>query len=349
VSTSPKISVVGASGYSGLELLRILLQHPAVDLASVTSRSEAGRTVAQVFPRFRHIANADTLTFTPPDPAAIAASGAQIALLALPHGVAAPYAADLLDLGLRVIDLSADFRLRSPALYEDFYGPGHPAPQLLAQALYGLPEWRATEIAQAQLVAAPGCYPTSILLPLLPLLRDRLVDPTSLCVASMSGVSGAGRSPSLPLLYCEANGSVRPYGAPRHRHLAEIEQELALAAGQPLTIRFVPHLVPITQGIATTIFAQPTPGTEPKHIASSLHAAYHDAPLVRLLPDGELPDTKNVAATAFIDIAHAHDPRTGGLLLFSAEDNLGKGAAAQAVQCLNLMLGLPTSQGLLRV
>lgn len=341
------VAVVGASGYTGMELLRRLIRHPGAELRMVTSRQEAGRRLSEVFPRFRHIGPADTLIFSEPDPDAISASGAEFAFLALPHGVAAEYAVPLLERGLRVIDLSADFRLRSATLYQEFYDHPHPAPDLLAEAVYGLPEWRPAAIAGARLVASPGCYPTSVLLPLLPLLKAGLLDAASIHVSSMSGVSGAGRSASVPLLFCECAESLRSYGLPKHRHLSEIEQELSLAAGQQVTITFVPHLVPVRRGILTTTFARPASPDSIQQISATLSAAYSNHPFVRLLADGTMPDTKHVTDTNFIDIGWCADPRTGRVVIGSAEDNLGKGAGTQALQSFNLMAGLPEHCGLL--
>jgi N-acetyl-gamma-glutamyl-phosphate reductase len=340
-----KTAIVGASGYTGMELLRILLTHPGVKLTAVTSRQEAGKSLGSVFPRFRKAPGAD-LAFIEPDPDAIAATGAQAAFLALPHGVAAEIARALLERGLRVIDLSADFRLRDAAVYEEFYGHAHPAPDLLKEAVYGLPEIRAEEIRAARLIASPGCYPTSILLPLLPLLRENLIDPTTIVANSMSGVSGAGRKPDLTLLFCECNESARAYGVPKHRHLSEIEQELSLAAGGKIVITFVPHLIPVNTGIATTTTATLRAGVAPDAIGAALEKAYAAQPFVRLLGKGGCADTKNVTRTNFIDIGWQHDPRTGRILLMSAEDNLGKGAGGQAVQSFNLMFGLSGTDGL---
>ncbi|MEI7910294.1 MAG: N-acetyl-gamma-glutamyl-phosphate reductase [Verrucomicrobiota bacterium] len=340
-----KTAIVGASGYTGMELLRLLLVHPQVELVAVTSRQEAGKPLSQVFPRFAKAPGAG-LTFTEPDPEAIAATGAEVAFLALPHGVAAPIARALLERGLRVIDLSADFRLRDPAVYAEFYGHEHPAPDLLESAVYGLPELRAAAIRGARLVAAPGCYPTSILLPLLPLLRAKLLDPASLVANSLSGVSGAGRKPDLSLLFCECHESVRAYGIPKHRHLSEIEQELSLAAGSPVVLTFIPHLIPVNSGILTTTTAMLRQGVAPEAVGEALDAAYADATFVRLLGRGGCADTKHVTRTNFIDIGWQHDPRSGRILLFSAEDNLGKGASGQAVQCFNLMFGLDPTGGL---
>jgi N-acetyl-gamma-glutamyl-phosphate reductase len=340
-----KVAIVGASGYTGMELLRVLLAHPQVELVAVTSRQEAGKSLGTVFPRFSGILGA-ALTFTEPDPAAIAATGAEAAFLALPHGVAAEIARALLDRGLRVIDLSADFRLHDPAVYREFYDHPHPAPELLPEAVYGLPEVRGAAIRSARLVASPGCYPTSILLPLLPLLRGGLVDPATIVANSLSGVSGAGRKADLSLLFCECNESVRAYGLPKHRHLSEIEQELSLAAGSPVTITFIPHLIPVNAGIATTTTAMLRAGVAPEAVGAALETAYADCPFVRLLGRGGCADTKNVTRSNFIDIGWQHDPRTGRVILLSAEDNLGKGAGGQAVQSFNLMFGLSETAGL---
>jgi N-acetyl-gamma-glutamyl-phosphate reductase len=340
-----KTAIVGASGYTGMELLRLLLGHPGVELMAATSRQEAGRTLAGVFPRFANAPGAE-LKFIEPDPDAIAATGAQVAFLALPHGVAAEIARALLVRGLKVIDLSADFRLRDAAVYQEFYGHAHPAPDLLAEAVYGLPEIRAEEIRAARLVASPGCYPTSIILPLLPLLRENLIDPATIVANSMSGVSGAGRKADLTLLFCECNESARAYGVPKHRHLSEIEQELSLAAGEKVVISFIPHLIPVNAGIATTTTAKLRNGVAPEAIGAALEKAYAGEPFVRLLGKGGCADTKNVTRTNFIDIGWQHDARTGRVFLMSAEDNLGKGAGGQAVQGFNLMCGLPVTDGL---
>jgi N-acetyl-gamma-glutamyl-phosphate reductase len=340
-----KTAIVGASGYTGMELVRLLLVHPGVELVAATSRQEAGASLASVFPRFRNAPGSD-LTFMEPDPDAVAATGAEVAFLALPHGVAAGIARALLDRGMKVIDLSADFRLRDAAVYEEFYEHAHPAPDLLGEAVYGLPEIRADEIKAARLIAAPGCYPTSILLPLLPLLRENLIDPSTIVANSLSGVSGAGRKADLSLLFCECNESVRAYGIPKHRHLSEIEQELSLAAGEKVTVSFIPHLIPVNSGIVTTTTAMLREGVRPEAIGEALEQAYSSATFVRLLGRGACADSKNVTRTNFIDIGWQQDPRTGRVILMSAEDNLGKGAGGQAVQCFNLMFGFALTDGL---
>jgi N-acetyl-gamma-glutamyl-phosphate reductase len=335
-----KVSVVGASGYAGEELLRLLLGHTHADLVGASSRQYAGRTIAEIFPRFAHHRTARELKFTDATD-----TTSEVVFLALPHGVASEFARKALAAGQRVIDLSADFRTKDAAVYQEFYGSAHPAPDLLGQAVYGLPEFRREEIRSAKLVACPGCYPTSILIPLLPLLKDGLVRPDDIIADSMSGVSGAGRKVELPYLFAECNESLRPYGVPKHRHLSEIEQELSAAAGAKVTIQFTPHLVPVSRGILTTIYTRPTASAE--QIAAAFRGAYDGAPFVRVMSGDALPDTKNVVGTNFIEIAWSMDPRTGRLVLMSAEDNVVKGTSGQAVQCFNIMCGFDETAGLL--
>jgi N-acetyl-gamma-glutamyl-phosphate reductase len=349
-----KIAIVGASGYSGEELVRLLISHPHVELAAVTSRQYAGQSLAQVFPKFANHPRARELRFNEPKPELLAKQ-AQIFFLALPHGVAAEFALPLLKLGCQVIDLSADFRLKSAAVYKDFYAHDHPAPELLSQAVYGLPEIHRAEIKNASLIASPGCYPTSVLLPTIPLLKAALIRPTGIIADSLSGVSGAGRKIEQDLLFVECNESVRPYGVPKHRHLSEIEQELSLAADAQVTIQFTPHLIPINRGILTTLYLAPAEhfsdsggmNTLADKLSSCFQEAYGNEPFIRLLEGKALPDTKNVAGTNVIEIAWRLDPRTGRLIVISAEDNLVKGASGQAVQCLNLMCGFPETAGLI--
>lgn len=349
-----KVGIVGASGYSGEELVRLLLTHPHAELTAVTSRLYAGKTLAQIFPKFGHQPLAKTLRFVEPN-AAVLAKQTQVVFLALPHGVAAEFAVPLLQQGCLVIDLSADFRLKNAAVYKDFYAHDHPAPELLAASVYGLPEVYRAAIKSATLIASPGCYPTSVLLPVLPLLRAGLVKSTGIIADSLSGVSGAGRKAELDYLFVECNESVRPYGVPKHRHLAEIEQELSLAAGAPVAIQFTPHLIPINRGILTTLYLAPE-----KHFASAeeaaalnqritacYQAAYGHEPFVRLLYGESLPDTKNVVGTNVIEIAWRLDPRTGRLIVMSAEDNIVKGASGQAVQSMNILCGFPETAGLI--
>lgn len=340
-----KVAIVGASGYSGEELIRLLARHPAAELTCVTSRSESGKRLSDVYQKFAETRYAGLL-FAESDSAAVVSSGAALAILALPHGLAHEFAVPLLEAGLRVIDLSADFRLRDAAIYEDFYGHPHPAPELLAESVYGMPEIYRDQIREARLVASPGCYPTSIILPLHPLLKRGLLDPCTIVVSSMSGVSGAGRKADLAYSFVECNESARAYGLPKHRHLSEIEQELSAAAGTMVKISFTPHLIPLNRGIATTIYASPMAGIGKDEIAGALHEAYAHEPFVRILGEDGYPDIKNVAYTNFLDLAWRCDPRTGRVILLSAEDNLVKGAAGQALQSLNLLCGWDETAGL---
>ena len=310
-----KVGIVGASGYSGEELVRLLLRHPGAELAAVTSRQYAGQTVAQVFPKFAHHPRAKSLHFSEPR-SELLARAATVIFLALPHGVAAEFAAPLLDLGCRVIDLSADFRLKDPATYQAFYGNAHPAPALLAMSVYGLPEIHREQIQNASLIASPGCYPTSILLPLIPLLQARLVKHNNIIAGSLSGVSGAGRKPEMDCLFVECNESARAYGVLRHRHLSEIEEQLSAAAGAQVVLQFTPHLIPVNRGILTTLYLTPEKPfageaemeSLGRQIAGCYQAAYGREPFVRLLDAKALPDTKNVTGSNVIEIAWRLDP-----------------------------------------
>jgi len=340
------VAVVGASGYSGEELVRLLSRHPGVDLVALTSRQLAGQTMETVFPKFSGLRYSH-LPFIESDVEKIVATGARYVFLALPHGVAAEFARPLVAAGLRVIDLSADFRLKDPVVYQDFYGEPPHAPELAALSVYGLPEIYREQIRTAQLVASPGCYPTSAIVPLYPLLKQRLLQPGSIVINSLSGVSGAGRNAKTDLLYVECNESVRAYSVPKHRHLGEIEQELSNAYGEAVTVSFTPHLIPVNRGIATTIYAMPANGIGLADITKAFQAAYAEEPFIRLLGEKGTPDTKNVTFTNFVDVAWRHDPRTGRIILLSAEDNLVKGAAGQAVQSLNIMCGWPETTALL--
>jgi N-acetyl-gamma-glutamyl-phosphate reductase len=348
-----KIAIVGASGYSGEELVKLLLSHPHVELTAVTSRQNAGQTLAQIFPKFANHPRAKALRFSEPN-AELLAKQADIVFLALPHGVAAEFAVPLTQAGCVVIDLSADFRLKSAEVYKDFYAHDHPAPELLAKSVYGLPEIYREEIKKALLIASPGCYPTSILLPVIPLLKAGLIKSNGIIADSLSGVSGAGRKAELDYLFVECNESVRPYGVPKHRHLSEIEQELSFAAGAPVTIQFTPHLIPVNRGILTTLYLAPekhfTNAAEmfalTGQITECYQKAYGHEPFVRLLEGKALPDTKNVTGTNVIEIAWRLDPRTGRLIVMSALDNIVKGASGQAVQSMNILCGFPETEGL---
>lgn len=348
-----KVAIVGASGYSGEELVKLLLNHPHAELVAVTSRQNAGQTLASVFPKFASHPKTKELRFVEPN-AELLARQADVVFLALPHGVAAEYAVPLMNAGRVVIDLSADFRLKSAEVYKEFYAHDHPAPELLAKSVYGLPEFYREQIKKASLIASPGCYPTSILLPTLPLLKAGLIKPHGIIADSHSGVSGAGRKAEIDYLFCECNESVRPYGVPKHRHLSEIEEQMSIAAGTKVVIQFTPHLMPVNRGILTTLYLAPA-----EHFSDAVGAAkvgeqitacyakaYANEPFVRVLEGKALPDTKNVVGTNVCEMAWRLDPRTGRLIVMSAEDNLVKGASGQAVQSMNILCGFPETAGL---
>ena len=338
-----KVGIVGASGYSGELLVRLLLGHPNVELAAVTSRTHAGKPLSQVIPALRGLDRG--IVFVPSDGAALASMDIPFWFLALPHGAAAEFAKVLVGSGKRVVDLSADFRIASLATYEKYYGKHH-APELLPDARFVLPEvtepaWRK----EAKLVAAPGCYPTSIIIPLAPLLHDGVVSKEHIVASSFSGVSGAGRKAEEAYLFVERAESAKAYGLAKHRHLAEIEEQLSTQAGSPIVLQFNPHLAPMRRGIATTITV---PAAKPSIDAlyASWKSAYAGRPFVQVIPSGETPDTSHVVGTNRIDMSAVLDPRTGNFVITSAEDNLVKGASGQAVQIMNLWCGFDETAGL---
>lgn len=338
-----KTAIIGASGYSGEELVRLLSRHPNAELAAVTSRSLAGQRVADQMPALRHLVG--ELTFTASDPAELAAnSEIEVFFLALPHGVASEFAEPLFQAGKTVIDLSADFRLGSTSLYQSSYGQPHPAPHLLEAAQYVVPELAGDSWKSAKLIACPGCYPTSIQLPLVPLLKAGLVQPQGIVIDSYSAVSGAGKKVAENFIFCERNESMRAYSLPGHRHVSEIEAQLGKAAFADCIVQFSPHLAPMTRGISTTIVAR---------IKGSLHQvyacwekAYADKPFVSILPSGSFPDTRHVVGTNRCDLSAVHDPRTDNLIVAAVIDNLVKGASGQAVQIMNVKYGFEETAGL---
>jgi N-acetyl-gamma-glutamyl-phosphate reductase len=310
----------------------------------VTSRTHAGKPLAAVIPALR---GADQgLRFLDSDPAALAAGDIDLFFLALPHGAAAVYAKALVAAGKRVIDLSADFRIADLATYQQYYGE-HQAPELLKAARFVLPE--LTDPAKknkTQLVAAPGCYPTSILVPLLPLLKAGVISREHIVVNSCSGVSGAGKKAEEMYLYVERAESMKAYGLTKHRHLAEIEEQLALQTGAKTAIQFNPHLAPMRRGIATTITVPAARGATIDSLYAAWRAVYEGRPFVQLLASGETPDTAHTVGTNRVDMSAVHDPRTGNFVITSATDNLVKGASGQAVQIMNLWCGFPETEGL---
>ena len=338
-----RVAIVGAAGYAGEELLRILTRHPQVEIKIITSRQNAGKDIAEVFPRLAGTG----LTFSMPDVNRILAE-CDTAFLALPHGLAAEFAEPLMRGGIPVIDISADFRLRSLEKYKQYYKVDHPAPTLLKDAVYGLPERYRDQIRKANLIACPGCYVTSVLLPTTALLHAGLVSPENIIVASLSGVTGAGRKVDLPYIFPECNESMRAYAVSAHRHLPEIEQELAVAAGvDSVTINFVPHLVPVNRGINSTIFLNVTEKFSPEAAEAAYREQYGKDPFIRFLGNGKLPDTKHVTLTNVCEFGFVFDKHTNRLIVCSCIDNLTKGASGQAVQNMNIRFGLEETTGLL--
>ena len=336
-----KVAVVGATGYAGAELVRILAIHPHVELALLTSRQYENVPYARVYPAMQQIVDLICQPFSIDRVCA----EADVIFTALPHKLPMAFVPQMLKSGKQVIDLSADFRISDATVYEAHYEP-HTAPELLEQAVYGLAEVYADQIETADLVGNPGCYPTSALLPLVPLLREGLLCPGTIVIDPKSGVSGAGRSPSLTTHFCEANESYKAYKVAQHRHTPEIEQELSLAAGQAVAITFVPHLVPMTRGMLTTTYVELQPGVDEARIRECLQATYTKRPFVRICPEDRVPDTLHVKATNYCDIGFKIDARVNRLILISAIDNLVKGAAGQAVQNMNIMLGLEETAGM---
>ena len=338
-----KVAVLGASGYAGEELLRILLRHPGVEIVAITSRKNAGEPVSAVFPRF----TGAPLHFVAPDAAELAKK-CDAAILALPHGLATEYAIPLLNAGVKVFDISADFRLKSAAKYKEYYKVAHPAPDLLAKAVYGLPERDREQLRTADLVACAGCYPTSSSLPTAPLLAAGLVSTEGIVVSSCSGVTGAGRKVDLPYIFPECNESLKAYGVVGHRHLPEIEQEMAFAAGvAEMAINFIPHLAPMNRGINSTIIMNAAPGCTLEKITEVYEKAYGNEQFVRVLPPKRCADTKYVFMTNTCEIGYNLDAHTNKVIVTSCIDNLTKGASGQAVQCMNIRFGLDEAAGLL--
>ncbi|MCE9618573.1 MAG: N-acetyl-gamma-glutamyl-phosphate reductase [Planctomycetes bacterium] len=336
-----RIAIVGAAGYTGAELAGLAASHPLVEVVALfgsdRESGEAPRRMSEVFPRLRGV---NDLPIQPASAKAIAQCGARVILLATPHEASAELAPKLLSEGLVVIDLSAAFRLRDAAAYPEHYGFEHPSSQLLRSAVYGLPEIHRAAIAEADLIACAGCYPTSVILPLHPLVKGNLLDASRpVIVDSASGVSGAGRGASVKNLFCEV--SYQPYSPLRHRHQPEMRQETKL------DILFTPHLLPLDRGILSTIHAQLAPGVGEAEVRNTLESCYAEEPFIRLLPAGTWSSIAAVERTNFCDVSLAVDEPTRHLVIASSIDNLVKGAAGQALQCMNIRLGFPETLGLL--
>jgi len=337
-----RVAIFGATGYTGFELIRLLLSHPGVKLSVLTSEQYSAQPLEQAFPPFK--GRLAGVTFGRME--RLLSAEFDAAFLALPHTLSSSIAGPLMARGTPVIDLSADFRFRSIPLYESVYGVSHKSPALAAKAVYGLPEIHRARIRKTRLAAVPGCFPTSVILGLYPLLEAGLVDRKGIVADCKTGVSGGGRSPALGFHYPEVEGGVRPYGLPKHRHNPEMDQELSLAAGKPVAITFVPHLMPMVRGILATCYAVAKAKVTAEDVEAAYRKRYGKEPFVRLLPPGLLPSTKDVRGSNFCDIAWRFDGKSRRVVVVSAIDNLVKGAAGAAVQCFNLMSGFPEEEGL---
>ncbi len=335
------IAIIGATGYTGIELARILVNHPRVEIVALTSRQNTGTSYSSLFPAFAGRLDKPCI------PLQISPLSRKIkaAFLCLPHHESMNVAKAFRSRGVRVIDLSADFRLKNFSLYEEWYGK-HSQKKLLQDAVYGLPELYRQKIKEAKLVASPGCYPTSILLGLTPLLQKKMISTEGIICDSKSGVSGAGRASQMDILFGEVNDSLKAYKVGTHRHTAEIEQELSLQAGEPLKVLFSPHLVPMDRGILSTIYATPLRKWSTADLVALYQKFYRKEKFVTVLPEGILPVTKNVRGTNQCHVAILYDKRTDRIVIISAIDNLTKGASGQAVQSFNLMFGLDETLGL---
>jgi N-acetyl-gamma-glutamyl-phosphate reductase len=341
------IAIVGASGYAGAELVRLLSSHPKARVALLVGDSSAGERFDQLYPAAKGHVDLVMEAFD----ADRIAKAAQLVFLATPHGQGMKLAPPLLERGLKVIDLSADFRLKDPIVYEKWYKTPHSAPQFLAEAVYGLPELNRKAIAKARLLSNPGCYPTSVILPSLPLLKQGVVAAESLVADSKSGVSGAGRKLAMGSHFCEVADNFLAYKiAGTHQHTPEIEQALSLAAGRELTLTFTPHLLPMVRGILTTLYADLImEGMNTKRLIKLYQEFYADEPFVRIYGEERLPDLRAVRGSNYCDIAPRVDERSGRVVVVACEDNLGKGAAGQAVQNMNIMMGFEETAGLDRM
>jgi N-acetyl-gamma-glutamyl-phosphate reductase len=333
------VGIVGGTGYTGVELLRLLACHPDVDISVITSRSEKGLAVADLYPNLRgHV----DLAFEEPDADRLAEC--DMVFFATPHGVAQSMMPELMKRDTRVVDLSADFRIRDIAVWEKWYKQKHQCPELVADAVYGLPEFRRDAIAGAKLVAAPGCYSTAVELGFLPLLQQGVVETNSLVASCASGVSGAGRQANIDNLFSEMGESFKAYGVAGHRHLPEIEQELSLMANQSVSLTFVPHLLPVVRGIHATLFA--TLNDTGVDVQGIYEQRYGNETFVDVLPAGSHPQTRTVRGTNNCQIAVHRTPKPDTVVVLVAEDNLTKGASGQAIQCMNIMLGFAEDAGL---
>ena len=340
-----RLGIIGATGYVGMELLRLLVGHGQFEITRLVSQSFVGQRFSDIYPAFRGLIDMELAGLDTSD----LAESCDIVVTALPHGVSAKVVPELLSRRVKVLDHSGDFRYRRQEAYESAYGLVHPRPDLLSEAVYGLPEIYRDQIGKAELVANPGCYPTCSLLALRPLLNAGLINTDNIIIDAYSGISGAGRKADLAFSFCESQDSIKPYGVIGHRHTSEIEQEAGFLAGRedPLIMTFTPHLAPFKRGMLATVYADLSETGLNADLQEIFDGFYSKERFVRVLPQGKTPETRNVSYTNFADLAVARDDRTGKVKIMSAIDNLGKGASGQALQSLNLMCGLPEHTGLL--
>ena len=347
-SNKIKVSIIGSTGYVGAEVVRGFASHPVFEIVHLIGRSFAGQKFSDIYPEFRSIVDVTIEDLSPEE----VAKDSDLVITALPHGVSSQTVPVLLDAGCKVIDHSGDFRYKDLATYEKSYKLEHPHPELLAEAVYGLPEFYREQLKTTRLTANPGCYPTCSLIALAPFLKNHLIEEDSIIIDAVSGVSGAGRKADLAYAYCELDEAFKPYGAVGHRHTTEIAEQCSFLAGKEsgaLKVTFTPHLAPFKRGMLATIYAKPSKSLEDvtsAKINDIYNEFYKDETFVRVLPAGVLPDVKAVSYSNYIDVNGVYDAETGMIKLFSAQDNLGKGAALQAIQAANVMFGLPEETGL---
>lgn len=337
-----KAGIIGATGYAGAELVRLLLQREDVEIVWYGSRSYAGEEFSSIYRNVCHVSDA----VCKDDDMAALADMADVIFTATPQGFCASHMTEEILSKTKVIDLSADFRIKDVNIYEQWYQLQHASPQFIEEAVYGLPEINREKIKKARLIANPGCYPTCSFLTIYPMVKEGLIDPNTIIIDAKSGTSGAGRGAKVPSLYCEVNESMKPYGVASHRHTPEIEEQLSYAAGKPVTISFTPHLVPMNRGILVTAYASLLKDLTAEEVKAVYEKYYGSEYFVRVMETGQAPQTRWVEGSNFADIAFQLDPRTGRIVMMGAIDNMVKGAAGQALQNMNLLFGLPENTGL---
>ena len=337
-----KAGIIGSTGYAGQELVRLLLQHPETEIVWYGSKSYIDKRYYEVFGNMFEIVDAKCMD----DNMEELSEKADVIFTATPQGLCASLVNEDILSKVKIIDLSADFRIKDVSVYEQWYGIKHASPQFIGEAVYGLCEVNREQIKNARLLANPGCYTTCSILTIYPLVKEGLINPDTIIIDAKSGTSGAGRSAKVPNLYCEVNENIKAYGVASHRHTPEIEEQLSLAAGRPLVLNFTPHLVPMNRGILVTAYASLCGGVTDDEIRAAYTKYYTAEKFVRVLDSGVCPDTRFVEGSNYVDVNFKTDPRTGRVIMMGATDNLVKGAAGQAVQNMNLMFGLPEAMGL---